>query len=156
MKQDIFDMKYQAVNALLDVNAAAAAARDTFQRTPLHWACMDVAGNHPSKDSSDGEDSILLLLMERAPQAVHMLDNEKRTPLHYLVARNANIPLNLLAKVVALSPESLSMKDEVGETPLDIIQSRKDELDNVDDLLSTLSKLQSMLTSSGREVLATV
>jgi hypothetical protein len=151
MQQKIFEMKHQAVVALLDANASVASFRDTFQRTPLHWACMDVASNH-----GESEDSILLLLLDRAPQAVHMTDVEHRTPLHYLVARSDEIPLKLLAKLVALCPEALSMKDEVGETPLDIIQSRKSELNNVDDLIRTLLKLQSMLTPSAKEVLENV
>lgn len=153
MKAEIFDMKYQAVAALLDANVAAASLRDTFQRTPLHWACMDVAGNHPDGDS---DESIILMLLERAPQAIHMVDVEHRTPLHYLVARNDVIPLNLLAKMVALCPEALSMKDEVGETPVDIIRSRKEELNNVDDLTRTLLKLQSMLTPLPRQALENV
>jgi hypothetical protein len=112
---------------------------------------MDVASNH-----GESEDSILLLLLDRAPQAAHMTDVEQRTPLHYLVARTDEIPVKLLAKMVALYPEALSMKDEVGETPLDIIQSRKDELNNVDDLIRTLLKLQSMLTPSAKKVLENV
>jgi len=104
----------------------------------------------------DDSCNILLMLMERAPQAVHMVDIERRTPLHYLVARNERIPLKFLAKMVALCPEALSVKDEVGETPVDIIQSRKDELSNVDELTASLLKLQSMLSDSTKDVLKNV
>lgn len=141
LQHGIYDMKYQAVTALLDTNASAALGKDTFLRTPLHWACMDVDGNHLDKD-----DSILLMLMDRAPQAVQMKDIEKRTPLHYLVARNDDVPLDVVAKLAALYPEALSTKDEVGETPMDIAMSRKDELKNANDLIQSLSKLKSMLT----------
>lgn len=151
MRQNIFEMKHKAVAALLDVNVNAALYQDSFQRTPLHWACIDAVGNH-----GDLDDSIIFMLIEKAPQAVHMTDMEKRTPLHYLVARNDEVPLKVLAKLVAICPEALNMKDEVGETPLAIIKSRREELHNVDDLLRTLMKLESLLTPSTDRVLCTV
>ena len=146
MKQNIFEMKYRAVAALLEAHSPATTMLDSFRRTPLHWACMDVVGNHV--DDETPEESILLLLVQKGPQAARMVDMEDRTPLHYLVARNDAIPVKLLAKMVAFCPEALNMKDEVGETPLDIIQSRREELNNADELAETLSKLQSLLTSS--------
>ena len=160
IKADIFQMRKQAVAALLDVNPTAASTKDTFRRTPLHWACMDVASNcdslHLNHDdgSAPSEDSILLMLIERASQAVSITDMERRTPLHYLVARNDGIPMAVLAKLVAHCPEALTMKDEVGETPLDIIQSRKDELHNVSEIVQTLQKLQSLLSPSAQFLLS--
>ncbi len=132
-------MKFAAVTALLDANVDAATSCDTFQRTPLHWACMDVEGNH-----GDADDSIIMMILERSPAAVHFIDMEHRTPLHYLLARNDQIPLKLLAKMIALYPEALTIKDEVGETPIDIVQSRKEEIKNVDDLIKALQQLESM------------
>lgn len=143
MQETIYGMKYDAVLALLEANPAQASTTDAFQRTPLHWACMDVRGNFHSRD-----DSVLLDMMDRAPQAVRIVDIEQRTPLHYLVARNDDIPLALLTKMAALAPETLTMKDAVGETPMDIIQSRKEDMPNVDEVINTLTKLKSMLTSS--------
>lgn len=140
-------MKFEAVKALLEANVDAATARDTFQRTPLHWACMDVDGNH-----GDTDDSIILMLLQQAPSAAQMIDVEHRTPLHYLVARNEKIPTKLLAKMVALFPEALTMKDEVGETPLDIVQSRHDEIENSQELIKSLRKLETMfLPRDGNE-----
>jgi hypothetical protein len=161
IKADIFQMRKQAVAALLDVNPTAASTKDTFQRTPLHWACMDVASNcndllqHEHDGSASAQDSILLMLIERSSQAVSITDMERRTPLHYLVARNDGIPMAVLTKLVAICPEALTMKDEVGETPLDIIQSRKDELHNVSEIVRTLQKLQSLLTPSAQFLLST-
>jgi hypothetical protein len=76
-----------------------------------------------------------------------MVDIENRTPLHYLVARNNEIPVRLIAKIVALCPEALSMKDEVGEKPINIVQSRKEEIRDVDELIVSLQKLESMFLS---------
>jgi ankyrin repeat protein len=143
MQQNIYDMKQDAVRALLEANPAQASTTDTFQRTPLHWACMDIQGNFNSQD-----DSVLLDLIDRAPMAARIVDIEQRTPLHYLVARNDDIPLQLLAKLVALAPETASLKDEVGDTPMDIIRSRKEEMQNVDEVIKTLNNLKSMLTST--------
>ena len=144
VNNNIFQMKFAAVKALLEVHVDAATARDTFQRTPLHWACMDVEGNH-----GDAEDSIMFMLLQRGPSATQMTDLEHRTPLHYLFARNDTIPTKLVAKMVALFPEALTMKDEVGDTPLDIVLSRKDEIENGDELQNSLRKLEAMFSSGG-------
>lgn len=61
---------------------------------------------------------------------------EKRTPLHYLVARNANVPISVLDAVVLQYPQAMHMKDVTGETPLDILRRRQDEIQNVDELLT--------------------
>lgn len=168
MKQSIYDMKLHAVKALLEANPEQASTADTFQRTPLHWACMDVESNFAQSDDDDTKEwdresslltdsfslsSVFLELLDHAPQAVQKVDLERRTPLHYLLARNDEIPLSLLTKLVALYPESLTMKDELGETPLDILQSRKEEIPNADDVIQTLLKLKSMLTSTTQVVL---
>lgn len=102
----------------------AATLPDSFQWTPLHWACMDVEGNH----QEDPHGSIIMMLLERAPAAAHMVDIQNCTLLHYLLAQNNEIPVRLIAKIVALCPEALSMKDEVGEKPINIVQSRKGEI----------------------------
>jgi ankyrin repeat protein len=152
MLESIYAMKQDAVRALLNANPLQASTADTFQRTPLHWACMD-AENNTMKTKEGKEASVLLELLEHAPQAVQKVDIERRTPLHYLFARNDEIPLNLLTKMVALYPESLTMKDEVGETPLDILQSRYEEIPNAEDVIHTLLKLKSLLTSSAQVIL---
>jgi hypothetical protein len=141
VKDSIFRMKFNAVSALLDVNVESAISRDTFQRTSLHWACMDVEGNH-----GEADDSIICMLLEKAPSASHMLDIEHRTPLHYLVARNDIVPMKLVAKMVALFPEALKMKDEVGETPAEIVQSRIDEIKGANELMKYLRKLETMFS----------
>ena len=143
IQEGIYEMKRAAVTALLDANVEAASTRDSFQRTPLHWACMDLEGNH-----GDEDDSIIVMLLERAPSAANMLDIEKRSPLHYLVARNEEIPLKLVAKIVALYPEALTTRDEVGDTPIRIVSSRKDEIKNAQELTNYLKKLQEMFSSS--------
>lgn len=182
LQENIYDMKHAAVHALLDANPLQASSADAFQRTPLHWACMDLQGNywnnphHHNDDDDDDDavdgggsgsaavngtslheddDSILLDLMDRAPQAVKKTDIEQRTPLHYLMARSdTDIPLSLVAKLVALYPEALHMKDQVGETPLDILESRQDEIPNARQVRETLLKLKTMLTSSSSNLLA--
>lgn len=170
MKQSIYDMKLNAVRALLEAEPTLASTADTFQRTPLHWACMDAESNSVRSGGDEEEDdegtgnvggsersstasSVLLELLDHAPQAVQKVDIERRTPLHYLLARNDEIPQSLLAKMVALYPESLTMKDEVGETPLDILQSRNEEIPNADEVIQTLLKLKSMLTSTAQVIL---
>ncbi|KAG7374104.1 ankyrin repeat domain protein [Nitzschia inconspicua] len=165
MKQNIYEMKLDAVKALLEANPVQASTADTFQRTPLHWACMDAESNDVQTGGDDdehgdhisestlGSGSVLLELLDHAPQAVKKVDIERRIPLHYLLARNDEIPLRLLAKMVALYPDSLTVKDEVGETPLDILQSRKEEIPNMEEVIKTLLKLKSMLASTAQVIL---
>jgi hypothetical protein len=141
VKGNIFEMKKEAVRSLLNCNPAAARTKDSFRRTPLHWGCMDLNGNQASEDlkESFAETSILIMLLDRAPEALSMKDVEQRTPLHYVAARADYIPVSLVAKVVTLCPEVLEMKDEVGESPLQIIESRREEIVNADEIIKTMT-----------------
>lgn len=134
-------MKLKAVEALLEAYRQAPVIQDSFGRTPLHLACMDI---------SHGGTEAALMIMDAAVKfgdAASVPDMEGRTPLHYLVARN-NIQLEdknqaeLLTKLVAFWPAALSWKDAVGETPMDVVASRKGEWSMADELLKVLVDLQ--------------
>lgn len=153
VKSNIFEMKKDAVKSLLTCNPAAATTNDSFRRNPLHWGCMDLPSHLNVTSSSlnevSSENCILVMLMDRVPEALSMRDIESRTPLHYLVARaQGTVPTSLIAKMVALFPAALEMEDEVGETPLDIVKSRRNEISNADDLIKAMDNLQSMLSPS--------
>ena len=64
------ELRIRAVIALLDANRDAALVRDSFGRTPLHWACMNVV------DSISGNAAIIII--NANPTVVSVVDNENR------------------------------------------------------------------------------
>lgn len=123
-------MKLAAVGALLEANRQAASTADSFGRTPLHLACMDV-------NQGGGCDAASMIL-DVNPLAATVVDLEKRTPLHFLLARNNGIPLDLLQKLLKQSPAAVFQQDVVGDTPVDIVEQRKDEIENATQVLAIL------------------
>lgn len=110
-------MKLKAIVALLKANPDAIAVPDSLGRTPLHLACMDV--------SNGGTEAVLMMIetTKDGPSACAP-DLDGRTPLHYLVARNTFYTPQLLIKLISLWPPAISLKDVVGDTPLDIASRR--------------------------------
>jgi hypothetical protein len=125
-QQQIQQVKFEAVAALLAADHSAVP--NSFGRTPLHVACMDVAAG----------EAIGYMIAELSPNSCSMQDVEGRTPLHYLVGRNDEIPLPLLAKLISVFPKALQMQDNVMETPIDIVTQRRDEIENVDAIIQLL------------------
>lgn len=124
-------IKVDAISALIRTHSPIASVTDSFGRTPLHLACMDV--------SNCGETAFYIIL-EAWPKAAAHQDMEGRAPLHYLVARNDDIPLSILEKVIATCPAALTMKDLVKETPFNVVESRRSEIRNVDVVLQFLKQ----------------
>jgi hypothetical protein len=124
-------IKVDAISALVQTHRPIASLTDSFGRTPLHLACMDV--------NNCGE-TALDVILEAWPKAAAHQDMEGRAPLHYLVARNDDIPLGILQKIIATCPAALTMKDLVKETPLDLVESRRSEIRNADDVLQLLKQ----------------
>lgn len=153
-QQEMNVMKLKAVAALLEAHRQALLIQDSFGRTPLHLACMDIR-------NGGAEAAMMIMDSVHDGAAACVPDTEGRTPLHYLVARNDivlqdnnsddgameivnnnNIHLELISKLVAFWPEALSRKDIVGETPLDVVTARRGEWSRADELLTLLLDLQ--------------
>jgi hypothetical protein len=126
------ELKLAAVSALLDANRQAAGLPDSFGRTPLHLACMDVAG---------GGTTAAAMILDVQPIALTAVDSEQRTPLHFLVARNETIPVDLLSKMLEQYPEAVFRQDIVGDTPIDIVEKRKNEIHNAAHILELLKAI---------------
>jgi hypothetical protein len=118
-QQTVDQVKLQAVSAILSAHRQAASTKNAFGRTPLHLACMDL--------SYCGE-AVAHMILDTNALAASVQDVEGRSPLHYLVARNDEIPLELLTKLIFLCPDALGMADSVNETPLDIVTLRGEEI----------------------------
>lgn len=130
--QQMNEMKLAAVSALLEVNPQASELPDSFGRTPLHLACMDVAGAGVATAA---------LILEVNPDAAMAVDSEQRTPLHYLIARNETIPMDFLSQMLERCPSAVFRKDVVGDTPIDCVEQRIDEIDNAAVVLALLKAI---------------
>ena len=138
------DLRVAAVVALLEAHPPAAIVRDSFGRTPLHWACMNV-----DTTWSKGGGQAARIIAETNPDAVSMVDSEQRTALHALVARcHGAIPLDLLSLLLSRDPSVVDQKDVVGDTPLDIVQRRWTELPNAKAVLDILQTTRGVCVAS--------
>jgi hypothetical protein len=128
-RRHIEQVKLNAVMAMLRTDRWVASIRDTFGRTPLHVACMDLGMCG---------DECANYILEAYPKAAGILDIEGRTPLHYLVGRNDDIYHKFLVKLIVAFPGALQIPDNVQETPLQIVMQRGNELRNVDKVMEIL------------------
>jgi hypothetical protein len=135
----IEEQRLRAVSALLAANQQAAATQDAFLRTPLHLACMDLSSG--SSTSSTGTAAAAALILENNPGVACITDVEKRTPLHFLLARNDEIPTPFLQALMQHGPAAVHMADAVGETPIDIVVRRTKEIAHAEIILEMLQNL---------------
>jgi ankyrin repeat protein len=128
------DMRISAVVALLEAHPQSAIVRDSFGRTPLHWACMNLDTSSSSKSGNAA-----MLIIQANPDAVPIVDSEQRTALHALVARcNGSIPWDLLSILLEQDPSAVFKSDIVGDTPIEIVQNRCKEIHNAEAVLELL------------------
>lgn len=134
--QQLDAIKLNAIHALLEAAKIASSSssnnditcvQDSFGRTTLHLACMVICN-----------ENIPLCILNANDMAATMNDNEQRTPLHLLCARNDTIPVNVLTSLINVYPDAINIKDITGDTPLDIIEIRKDEITNYDEVKGIL------------------
>jgi hypothetical protein len=160
-QQRLEEWKRAAVEAMLRADRKAAFRRDALGRTPLHLACMDVSPRSPwsssfrsakeeeEDDNGDSSSSLWLLgnsahmalvICHANPSAASAVDTvDKRTPLHYLLARNDSIPLALLQALTRYCPAAVHWPDATGDTPLAIVeQNRYNEIVNAKQVLRIL------------------
>jgi hypothetical protein len=128
--QKIEAIKLEAVDALLGSNRQVACMQDSFGRTPLHLACMQSC-----------LEEVALCILSANPRAAAIKDLEQRTPLHCLLARNDIIPLSLLQKLVEVCPTAVHLQDATGDTAADIVEERRQEIVNAEEVLAILSKV---------------
>jgi hypothetical protein len=81
------------------------------------------------------------LILENDPGIACITDVEKRTPLHFLLARNDEIPMPFLQALIQHGPAAVHMADAVGETPIDIVVRRTKEIAHADIILIMLQNL---------------
>ena len=125
------EMRNAAVNALLEANPTSARVRDSFGRTPLHWACMNIVAYN--------EENAASLIIKSCPDAVPLLDSEQRTALHALVARNVYIPIDVLSLLLETDCSTALVSDIVGESPTQIVERRRADIQNAELVLKMLN-----------------
>lgn len=139
--QHVSALKLAAVRALLGANKQAVFLIDSFGRTPLHLACMDCVVEGCGEGGGDAVVGVALEVLRANSKAATMTDStEQRTPLHFLVARSAFIPTRLLTELVQSCPGAMRRRDICGDTPLDILKRRMEEVENVELVLTILQK----------------
>jgi ankyrin repeat protein len=125
------EMRIAAVFALLEANPPAALVRDSFGRTPLHWACINIVAHN--------DDNAACLIIQACPEAVPLLDSEGRTALHTLMARNIYIPTDILNLLLEVDCSTALVCDAVGESPSQIVERRNKEIQNAEEVLEVLN-----------------
>ena len=125
------EMRIAAVFALLEACPPSALVRDSFGRTPLHWACMNVAAYNQHNAAS--------LIINSCPKAVPILDSEHRTALHALVAHNIYVPIDIMSLLLEVDSSLKQKSDIVGETPSEIVERRRVEIQNSEVVLELLN-----------------
>lgn len=119
------EIKLRAIQALLKANRQAATLADGFGRTPLHLSCMDA--------SPAGIGATRLLLEECSGHLDAILsrrDVEGRTPLHWLLLRSDEVPIDVLDTMLLACPRGVSIQDDVRETPVDVCRRRQSAISN--------------------------
>jgi hypothetical protein len=137
------EIKLQAIRALLKANRQAATLADGFGRTPLHLSCMDA--------SPAGMEATRLLLQECSGYLDAILsrkDVEGRTPLHWLLLRSDEVPLDVLDKVLLACPRVDSIQDDVRETPVDICRRRQSAISNASEVQIRLEQCMKSISPS--------
>lgn len=130
VQKTLIEWKIAAVDALLRADRQLATMPDSFGRTPLHLACME--------DEGAGGDLAALAILRTNGYAASALDQEQRTALHFLLARNNHISIELLSLLLELHPKAVMQRDIVNETPIDIVERRKGEIVNANQVLEML------------------
>lgn len=110
-RKNLETLKVQAVEALIKTDQQLTGMRDSFERTPLHLACLNYA--------QEFDDSLVRLLVQSDPAVLSLQDIEGRTPLHLLLMQGEASP-DLVRVMAALGPAAIGFEDAVRLTPLDI------------------------------------
>lgn len=124
-------IKLKAIESILVASRSAATISDSFGKTPLHYACMDLGASASIET--------IRMIAEANPAAAVSQDSEERTPLHILVARNDDrISKELVDLLRGPKGLTLEVQDQLKETPWDVVNRRADEMENGDELLELL------------------
>jgi ankyrin repeat protein len=141
VRKTLIEWKLAAVEALLRANRQLATLPDSFGRTPLHLACMEDASDDDQFQhlgGSSGGHLAAAAILRANGFAASVTDQEQRTALHFLVARNHHIPIQLLRQLLDLYPKAVLQRDIVNETPIDIVERRRGEISNATEVLEIL------------------
>jgi len=127
MQDEIAQLRLKAVRALVKANPSIISTPDCFGRTPLHLACINV---QYSKGTAE-------LLLDACPAASLIQDTSGKTPLHYLLTEGQHVPSILIEEFVAAAPNTLTMADRKGRTPIDIAKLNGEQSDSLKKLLTS-------------------
>jgi ankyrin repeat protein len=122
IRQEIANMRLQAVRALVEANPSIVSTPDCIGQTPLHLACVHV-------ECCKGAAEILL---NACPTAACIQDSSGKTPLHYLLLSvDQDVPICLIGKLISVAPDALHVRDKRGRTPLEIVQLNRGQSEDI-------------------------
>jgi len=125
VKEQLDEWKAKAIESLLSKKTASQV--DGLGRLPLHVACMTM-----------DEDSIRRLVNEY-PEGCLVQDRvDKRTPLHYLLARwEGELPLKIIHAMIH-DTQILQIQDLTKERPFDVVVRRLEPIGNRKEAIDVL------------------
>ena len=96
-----------------------AIVRDSWQRTPLHWACQPIQGykGHKLQMKQWYQKMVTQKLLEEYPECVLALDSEGKTPLDYAQEHNHMMLPSLEKKYLFYSRNQNEQEGEADDIP---------------------------------------
>lgn len=129
----VAELLLDAVTAIVEANPVAASKPNTFGRTPLHLACMELTGPRAQAAS---------YLIRHTPMTTIAIDCGGSTPLHFLLGNPINdIPEALISQYLKADPSALERHNRCGLTPLDVFVKSAANEDDARERRELLKKL---------------
>jgi hypothetical protein len=95
----------EVIKVLLDAYPVAAEVKDTWNRTPLHWALQQGASVE-----------VIKMLLDAYPAAAELKDTGNNTPLHLALQQGASV--EVIKMMLDACPAAAEVKDTGNNTPL--------------------------------------
>lgn len=93
--KEVAQLLLEAVYALVEANPSIVCVSDSFGRTPLHLACMNV---------EQVSVQVVEILLEACPKVASVQDLSGSVPLDYLLAKEQQVPCDLIKKLATVTP----------------------------------------------------
>jgi len=108
------------IEQMVFIDESLTLSRDSFGATALHVACLNGT-----------KLECIRFLLKNYNQLGLELDNDLRTPLHHSVeyamqlGGESETYIDVIAELSEAAPEAVNMRDNMGDTPLDLVQLMK-------------------------------
>lgn len=125
------------IDALIRVNPKILATMDTNLNLPIHYACWNGV-----------EDDILLEMLRACPASAKSMSASGNTPLHCACIGNGVSPKGL-RMLIQVFPGAITVQNRHFSTPLQIVQSKRDNFKYQSQYIALLSQSPSEISNAG-------